>query len=109
AGGLAGTLQTNDQHHGRRLVCKAEPRGMAAEHLSELVTDDLDNLLAGRERGEHIFAHCLLFNLLDELLDNFEMNVGLEQGDADLTKRLLHVRGRQLPFPAKVLEDSLQL
>src|SRR6185437_13555792 len=106
AGYLTGTLQPDDEHHRRRLVREAQPGGMAAEHLSQLVADDFDNLLAGRERSENVFAHRLIFNLLNELLDNFEVNVGLKQRYADFTERLLHVGGGQLPFPAQIFKDA---
>ena len=51
-------------------------------------------------------AFC--FTCFDELLDDFEVDVGLEQRDADLAERLFHVFGGQLSFAAQVFEDPLQ-
>ena len=53
-------------------------------------------------------AHGLFLDGLDELLDDAEMHVGLEQRDADLAQRGLHVFGREFAFAAQVLEDALQ-
>ena len=48
-------------------------------------------------------------DVLDELLDDAEMDVGLEQRDADLAQRGFHVFRREFPFAAQVLENPLQL
>ncbi len=71
--------------------------------------DDFDHLLGGRKRRKHFLAHGLFSNVFDQLLDDSEMNVGLEQSDADLPQSGLHVLRRELPFAAQVLEDPLQL
>lgn len=82
---------------------------MRAEHFDHLVANDFDDLLAGRQRGEHFFAHGLLLDFLDELLNDFEMNVGFEQRHADLAQSLFHVGRREFAFAAEVLKDALQL
>ena len=64
ARGLTGTLQTDDQDDGRRFVGKPQTRLMRAEHLRQLVADDLDDLLAGRESGEDFLTHRLHFHVL---------------------------------------------
>ena len=63
----------------------------------------------GRKRGEHFLAHGLLLDAFDELLDDAEMDVGLEQRHADLAQRGFHVFGREFPFAAQVLKNPLQL
>ena len=82
---------------------------MAAEHFGQLIADDLDNLLPGRKRGKHFFAHGFSSHLLDELLHYLEVNVGFEERHANLAESLLHIFGRQFPFAAQVLENALQL
>ena len=107
-GGLAGALQADDQHGGGRLIGHPQLGLMAAERLDHLVADDLDDLLGGREGGEHFLAHGFFLDVLDELLDDAEMDVGFEQRHADLAQRGLHVFGGQFSFAAQVLEDALQ-
>ena len=51
----------------------------------------------------------LFLDGFDELLDDAEMDVGLEQRHADLAQRGVHVFGRQFPFAAQVFENPLQL
>ena len=82
---------------------------MAAQRLDQLVADDLDHLLGGRKRGQHFFALGLFLDGLDELLDDAEMDVGLEQRHANLAQRGIHIFGRQFAFAAQVFEDPLQL
>ncbi len=82
---------------------------MAAEKMDQLVAHDLDDLLRRRERSKHFLADGLLPDVLDELLDDAEMDVGLEQGDADFAQRRLHIFGGQFSFAAQIFEDTLQL
>ena len=81
----------------------------AAERLDHFVADDLDDLLRGRKRGEHFLAHGFFLDVLDELLDDAEMDVGLEQRHADLAQGGLHVFGAEFAFTAQVFEDALEL
>ena len=108
-GGLAGALQADDHDDAGRLVGEAQLGLVAAEHLDQFVADDLDDLLGGRERGEHFLAHGLFLDGFDELLDDPEMDVGFEQRHADLAQGGLHVLGREFALAAQVLEDPLQL
>ena len=60
--------------------------------------DDLDDLLAGGEALEDLGADRPLADAGDEVLDDLEVDVGLEQGEADLAHRGIDVglgdRGR---------------
>src|ERR1039458_1100044 len=60
------------------------------------------------ERREHFLAHGLGLDVFDELFDNPEIDVGLQQRQADLAQRALHVFSRELAFAPQVLEDPLQ-
>src|SRR5262245_38593492 len=82
---------------------------MAAEDLDQLLVYDLDDLLGWRERRQHFFAHRLQFDVLDELFDNAEVDVGLEQRQTDFTQGALHVLGAELALAAKILEYALKL
>ncbi len=106
--GLAGTLQADNQEHAGRVVGVAQLGFMAAQNLDQFFVNDLDYLLRGREGVEHFFAHGLLFDVFDQLFDNFEVDVGFEQRHANFSQGALHVFGREFAFAAQVLENPLQ-
>ena len=71
--------------------------------------DDLHDLLAGGDRLHHLFAERSLAHLRDEVLDDLEVDVGLEQREADLAHR---AGDRLLVEPAaaaEVAERGLEL
>ena len=55
-GGFAGALQAGHENDGGRLGGEFEARRVFAEEGDQLVADDLDDLLGGRERGEDFSA-----------------------------------------------------
>ena len=109
AGGLTRALEADDHDDGGRLVGKTKPGGVGAEDLHQLVADDLDDLLRGRQGLEHFLAHGFLADPLDELLDYLEVDVGFEQSDTDLPQSNIHVLCREFAFSAQVLENALEL
>ncbi len=74
----------------------------------KLVADDLDHLLGRRERGQDFGADGLGADVLDEVVDDLEVDVGLEQGDANLAQGFGDVLFGERALAAKVLEDALQ-
>jgi hypothetical protein len=62
-----------------------------AQHLHHFFANDLYDLLGGREGGEHLLPHGLLFYRFDKLLGDLEMDVGFEQRHADFAQSRLHV------------------
>jgi len=54
-----------------------------------------------------LFCRLVLLDVLDELLDDAEVDVGLQQCDADLAQGRFHIFGRQFSFAAQVFEDPL--
>ena len=58
-----------------------------AEQRDHLVADDLDDLLRRREAAEHVLPHRPVANAVDERLDDLEVDVRLEQREADLAQR----------------------
>ena len=81
---------------------------MRAEELDELFVDDLDDLLRRVEGCEDFLAERLFPDGFDELFDDFEMNVGFEQGDADFAEGDVHILRGEFALAAKVFEDLLQ-
>ena len=71
--------------------------------------DDLHDLLARREALPHVLAERALAHVRDELLDDAEVDVGLEQGEPDLA----HGAGDRLlvedAAPAEVAQGALEL
>ena len=94
-GGFARALQPDDQENAGRLVGEAQLGFVAAQDLDQLLVNDLDDLLGGRKRAEHFLAHGLDFDVLDELFDDLEVDVGFEQRHADFAQGALHVFGRR--------------
>ena len=79
-----------------------------AEQSNEFVADDLDHLLGGRKRGEHFGADGLFADVLDQVGDDLEVDVGFEQGDANFAQSFGDVFFSERALAAKVLEDALQ-
>ena len=63
-----------------------------AHQIDELVVDDADDLLARLERLEDLLADRLLGHARDELLGDFVIDVGLEQGLPDLAQPVADIR-----------------
>ena len=55
-----------------------------AEEREQLVADDLDDLLAGRQALQDRLVHRAVADAIDERLDDLEVDVRLEQRQTDL-------------------------
>ena len=64
----------------------------------------LDDLLAGVERAEDFLADGLLGDALDERVDDVEVDVGFEQGLADLAQAFADVGLGEPAAAAQLLE-----
>ncbi len=87
---------------------KFEAGCVAAQELDELVADDLDDLLGGRKCRKHFASNGFHADVFDELVDDIEVDVGLEHGDANLFQSLIHVFFGERALPPKVFEGPLQ-
>ena len=90
-GRLAGALQAGQHHDGGRSLGEPERTGLAAEDADQFVVDDLDDLLGGVQRAGQLEAARALLDVGDEVLDHGQVDVGLEQGAADLPGRLVEI------------------
>ena len=70
--------------------------------------DDLDDLLAGGDRTQYLLADGLLGDLVNELADDRERDIGLKQRDADLAHCFTHIRFVQRATTAQAVEDPSQ-
>ena len=82
-GGLARALQA-DHRHDRGVAGQVEYPVPGRQELDELVVHDLHDLLAGGEALEHIGTDRAFPNARHEVLDDLEVDVRLEQRQADL-------------------------
>ena len=92
-GRFARALEAAQHDDRRRLGGETHAAVPAAHQLSQLLVDDFDNLLGGRERFEHFLAHGALGHIRDKRLDHFEVHVRRKQ--------------RQLDFPHNGLDVGL--
>ena len=106
--GLPRALQSGDHDHGRghRRVLQ---RGRGRSHQrNEFVVDNFNNELAGREAREHFLPHRLQPDALDKILDDPVIDVGVEKHPPHFPQRFGDVPLRDLPLPAKFLEDEFE-
>ena len=108
-GGFTGALQAGHEDDAGGLRGLLEARGVLAEDVDELVVDDLDDLLGGGEGGGDLGAEGAGADVLDELVDDGEVHVGFEQGEADLADGVGDVLVGDGAFAAEVLKGALEL
>ncbi len=107
-GGLAGALQAGHQDHGRAAVGHRQLAPGPPHQRRQLLVDDLDHVLAGIEALQHLVAEAALLDRLRERFDDLEVDVRLEQREADLPHRRVDVGLAQLAARADVGEGRLQ-
>jgi len=69
---------------------------------------DLHDLLARGQAVEHVAAHGALAYTVDELLDDGEVDIGLEQREADLAHGLVDVVLGQATLAPKAVEGGAE-
>ena len=108
-GGFAGALEAGHEDDGGRLGRELEARGVVAERVHELVADDFDDLLGGVQRGRDFGAEGLGADVLDDFAGDVEVDVGLEEGDADGAEGVVDVFVGKGALAAQVFEAALEL
>ena len=96
--GLARALQPEHQNHARPGAGFLQPALRIAEQREQLIANDLDDLLARGQALQNRLIHRAIAHAIDECLDDLEVDVGFEQREADLAKRLLDGRLRETCF-----------
>ena len=105
-GRLAGPLQADHHDDGGWRDAEFEFGRIRPQHLDQRIVDDLDDLLARRDRAQHVLADRGLGYLLDEITCDRQRDVGLEQGDPHLAHRPAHVRLGQRTTAAQPIEHT---
>ena len=90
------------------LGAKTRSRPGAAHQRGELVVDGLDHRLARVERLRDLLPGEPLPERRGEVLDDLEVDVGLEQGEAHLAQGLVDVVVGELAPRANVGEHALK-
>ena len=91
----------------RRWAVQSKLLRRPSEQLDELFVNDLDHLLAWRQRARHLFAQRLVLDACQELLDDTEVNVGLEQRQSEITRYFCEARLVDLDDAAELTQRSL--
>ena len=105
-GGLARALQAHQHDDRGRMGRHGEPVPGAAEQVDQLVAHHLDHVLPRRQRLENVLADGLLADAVDEPLDDLEVDVGLEEGEAHLAEGLDDILLRQPAVSAEPVENT---
>ena len=108
-GGLAGALQTHHHDDGRRLRADDELAVGLAHEADQLLVDDLDDLLAGKEAFHHFAADGAFGDGLHKVAHDLEVHVRFEQGELHFAHALAHVRLGEPAFVAEFAEGVVEL
>ena len=81
---------------------------LSAQQLDQLVVDDFDQLLAGRQTGRDLLPQDLGLDPLDKVADDPKVHVGLEQRQTHFTQRLLDILFGQCSRPTHPAQDGVQ-
>ena len=85
-----------------------ELEGLAAEDPDQLLVDRLDDLLAGGETAGERLATAAVAHRGHEPADHAELDVGLQEGGADLAQRLVEIGVGQPAAAPQATGDALQ-
>jgi hypothetical protein len=105
---LAGSLEATEQHH-RRATGQLQLVPPFTQQDDQLVANDLYDLLCRCEALENILTKRLLAHPCHKGLDDLEVDIRLQQGQADLPHRRLEDFLRHSPLALETAEDVLQL
>jgi len=106
AGGLARALQAGHQDDGGRLLAQVEGLGVAAQGLGQLLLHHLEELLARGQRLQDLGAEGAGLDLVDEVLDHRQGDVGLQQRHAQLAGGGIDLVFGEAALAANGLEDA---
>jgi hypothetical protein len=107
---LAGALQANHHDNGGRRNGNLQRDWFffAAEQFHQAIVDDLDDLLARRDRFDDFGADGTLGGVLDEILDDRQSDIGFQQRHAHFAHGGTYVDLGQRATTAQPLENAAQ-
>ena len=93
-----------DHQNGRGRRTQIKGYVLAAQHFDQRVMDNLDDLLAGRDRAHDIFADGTRAHAFHEILDDGKRDIGLQQRHANFAQALIDIGLGQRTAAAKPVE-----
>jgi hypothetical protein len=105
-GGFSRAIEAHDEN--ARGLVEIELRGVASEECAEFLVEDFYDLLAGGYAAENSFAKGLFLDLGYEILRNLEVDIGIEQGEPNLSECVGDIRFADLALAAEVFENILK-
>ena len=105
---LPGALQTGQEHDGRRLGGVRDAERLAPEDRHQLLVDDLDDLLCRGQALGQVGADAALPHLGHETTDDREVDVRLQEGEADLAEGLVDLGLPQAAAAPQTGENPLE-
>jgi hypothetical protein len=108
SGRLARALQAHHQDDDRRDGIEVEVGHGAAQHLDQVIVDDLDDHLARRDRADDVCADCLGADGVDEFAHDGQRHVGFEERGANFTQGRVDVGLGERTASPKLVEYVAQ-
>ena len=65
-------------------------------------------MLLGGERAQDLLTECACSYVLNEIANDLDIDVGLEQRQADLTQRIFDIALGDPPLAFELLEDAFE-
>jgi hypothetical protein len=104
--GLARALETGEEDDRRTVLGELEARVLRPEEIDELPVEGVDELRGGVDARDALLADDARADARREVLDDLEVDVGLEERGADLPQTLLDVRVGELALAAQEAEGG---
>jgi hypothetical protein len=109
-GGLTGALQAGHEDDGGRLRGEVLKRAVSLPRMvDELVVDDFDDLLGGREGGGDLRAEGLGADVLDEVVDDVRLTSDSRRARRISRRASLMFSSVMVPWPRRVLKERWSL
>jgi len=94
---LTRALQADQHDFNRRFYAEVELTRAATHHFAKFRGDELDEMLLRAERLKDFLTQRPLLYVLDEVANDFEVDVCFEQCEANLAQRIFDIA---LGYPA---------
>ena len=101
-------MQADHHDHHRRGGRQIELGRIRAKHLGQRVVDNLDHLLAGSDRAQHLLADRGFGYAIDKAAHHRQRHIRFEQGDAHFAHGTAHVLFGQRAATTQAVEYAAQ-
>jgi hypothetical protein len=101
-------MQPGQEDHRGRTVCEHQVACRPAQEAHQLLVDDLYHLLARRQVLHHLLADRRGADTVHKRLDDFEVDVGLQQRQAHFAQGGIDVRLGQHAAARQPFDDLLE-